>query len=495
MTKSPVLKVALVHLEVLGGQLTANLENFLKLAREAARNGAQLIVGPEMAMSGYCFESRESMAPFAQTEDGPVLKAVKELAAELEVHVVIGLAERDEPGGMFYNSAFLVSSQGRIAGRARKINAESRWACPASQLQNNIWSTPWGQVGIHICADSWNSLITRVTAVKGADMLILPANWPPSGINPQDLWRFRALENGLWFVGCNRTGIEKKFDCTEAVSCAYDPKGREIFSGQSPVSTVFYLEIPLTAEGRLDSSRRKEIMARRTPQKYHRLYGNFSGLKDLTGFLKLPAPGPMEIRALVPEAGRNPVDFVENAIGDLPEESLLVLPQAPLDSASLERLKNMLGRRFLVSRLGPRRSDFLVLGGDGPGISLPSEGLCLADIHKGRFWLADEDEIVQPEAAVAAAKSGADAAVAFVSSLTPEMKLLAAMRPIDQLAAILTAPDGAAMGLMYLGHQTGRGAAVSPGQAGGLTLDTAETREKRFQDRLDFEALFKPGDL
>jgi predicted amidohydrolase len=490
--KSPFLKIALIHLAPEAGRPEANLAGFLSLAREAAQNGARLVAAPEMCISGYCFESREEIAPLTQTADGPVMQAVRDLARGWQIHIIFGMAEREEPGSIFYNSAFLINDQGRISGRVRKINSESRWACPGSQFQDNIFETPWGRAAVHICADSWNSLILRISAVKGADLIILPANWPPSGMDPAELWQFRAWENGLWFAACNRTGIDGTFDCTPAESLVCDPEGRVIQRGRSRSSRIFYAEIPLNREGRFDSPRRRTIMARRTPERCHRLYGNFTGIKDLTGFLKLPLPGLLDVRVIMPDFGQNPADFLERIEGSLPPEALLVLPQFPYFSSDLEKIEKAAGSRLAVSRFGFLKPDWVVLGGGTAVRRLSLGGLNFADYGPARLWLAEAEEIVQPEAALAAAKTGADLAVSFVPSLTKEMKMLAAMRPIDQLAVCLAAPDGAAAGLMYQGHSSGEGLAADPGECGQITVDTALTREKRFQDRLDFTALFQP---
>jgi predicted amidohydrolase len=473
------------------GQPERNLALLLGLAREAAQGGARLIVAPEMSLSGYCFEDRASVLPFAQSADGPALAAVRDLARELKVYVALGLAELAEETGILYNSAFLVDDQGAILGRSRKINAESRWASPGDQKQDNVFPTPWGRVALHVCSDSWNSLIARVSAVKGADLLLLLANWPPAGLNPLDLWRFRALENGLWFVACNRTGAEAGLDCTEAASCAYDPWGREIFSGQSPGSAVFRVELPLGPGGKLDSSRRKEIMGQRDVARCHRLYGNFTGLKFLTGFLKLPEPGLMTVAALIPPPGQSPAGFLGEA-PLAPSPDLLLLPAWPYSGPELALLKRLTEGQPALTRLPS--GEWVFLGGlAGERAARGSDGLCLIDLPKARAWLAEPGEIAHPEPTLAAAKWGTDLAIAYVGSLTPKARLLAALRPIDQLACAVVAPDGAAMGLPWQGHDPGRGAWAGPGEAAALEIDVAETREKRFQDRLDFEALFRPS--
>jgi predicted amidohydrolase len=510
MTAKNVLKAAFLHLLVERGRPDRNLSALMGLAREAANLGAKLLVAPEMALSGYCFENRESLLPFATEEKSPAMAALRDLAEELKVYLAVGLAEVAEPAKTLYNSAFLIGDKGQIVGKARKINAESRWARPGDQIQDNVLPTPWGRAGLLICADSWHSLLPRTVAAKGADFLILPANWPPSGLDPKILWSFRARENGLWLLACNRTGVESNLDCSEAASCAFDPYGQEIVAEKSEKSLVIPFELPLNGDGRLDSSRRREIMGKRDPGRYHRLYGNFSGLKFLTSFLKLPEPGPLALIALAPGEGLGPLEFLREYYGVGPgaapegerekdddsqfPEGLFFWPQGLSGPEDAEILNQALAKRAAISR--DASGNWLFYGRiKGERVSGGADGLYLTDYEPLRIWLAEPEEILSPEAAVAAAKWGTDLAVAFVPALTPQWRRLASLRPIEQMAVAVVAPDGAAMGLPWQGHDAGRGAYVGVGEAGGLTVDASETREKRFQDRLDFEALFRPSVL
>ncbi|MDR2142302.1 MAG: carbon-nitrogen hydrolase family protein [Deltaproteobacteria bacterium] len=487
------LKVALLHLAVERGQPDQNLANLLAMAERAAEMGARLIVAPEMALSGYCFEDRESLWPHARTARGSVVTALRGLARRRGVYLVVGLAEREEPSQILFNSAFFLDDQGQIMGRARKINSESRWACPGPQIQANVWPTPWGRVGILICADTWNSLIVRITALKGAEMLIVPANWPAAGLDPRDLWRFRAQENGLWLVACNRTGAESNLDCQAAVSCAYDPYGEELFRGQSLSSEIFFVELPLDANGQLDTQRRREILANRTPWFYHRLYGNFTGIRDLTGFLKLPPPGPLRLWFHLgePESVESELAQVEAAEPGIP--TLILLPPGEREAAELESLDRLARPRGLLTvGLQGERHFLGELTGEKVG---RAEGLYLFDYGSARIWLARPEEIIQPEAAIAAAKSGADLAICFLDRLTPAWRRLALLRPIDQLVTVLVARDEASLGHLWVGHEAGQSLSVGPGESLGSLVDTGGTRDKRFQDRLDFAALFQaePG--
>jgi predicted amidohydrolase len=83
----------------------------------------------------------------------------------------------------------------------------------------------------------------RITALRGADLLLIPANWPPSGLDPVELWRARAIENGFFVAGCNRTGIDLKMDCRPG-NPASIPPGGQLLREKSETSRIFEVKRP-----------------------------------------------------------------------------------------------------------------------------------------------------------------------------------------------------------------------------------------------------------
>ena len=109
---SRFLKLGLVHLEVQYKQPQANRADLLALNREAAGRGAHLILNTELALSGYSFLSREDIHKYTETETGETLAGLTEIAREHKTYIGIGLAERDESTGIYYNSAFVLGPEG-----------------------------------------------------------------------------------------------------------------------------------------------------------------------------------------------------------------------------------------------------------------------------------------------------------------------------------------------------------------------------------------------
>ena len=102
------------------GEVAANVARAGALVEQAAAQGARLVVLPELANTGYMFESREEAYALAETvPDGPSARAWIALAQRLGIHLVAGIAERD--GGRLYNSALVAGPQGYL-GTYRKLH-------------------------------------------------------------------------------------------------------------------------------------------------------------------------------------------------------------------------------------------------------------------------------------------------------------------------------------------------------------------------------------
>jgi hypothetical protein len=227
--------------------------------------------------------------------------------------------------------------------------------------------------------------------------------------------------------------------------------------------------------------------------------GNFTNIHDLTGFLKLPPPGLLDIHCLVPELGQDPLDCLKKHFKHIRPGALVLLPRYKYSDQTLERLQK-LAVQTQVSIVAARRSrsDGLVCfwkGAEERQWRLPDEagfhdGYPRVDFGPARIMIATLKDLRHPELALSAAKWGCDLAVCSERHLSENQADLVALRPIEQIALAACAKNGAAIGLIPQGHQPGRGARAAAGDRCSYVLDTNETRCKRFQDRIDFETLF-----
>ena len=187
-----------------------NLDKVLLLAREAASNNADLIVFPECALTGYVFASREEAIPFMETVPGPSVDKVTACCEELGVYIIVGLLEIDADN--CFNTAVLIGPQGLI-GKYRKNHLPFLGVdrfLDHGDKPFQVYKTPIGNIGIHICYDCTFPESARVMTLLGADILVLPTNWPEGREKiPKFVINTRAYENRVHFVAVNRVGTER----------------------------------------------------------------------------------------------------------------------------------------------------------------------------------------------------------------------------------------------------------------------------------------------
>ena len=207
---SDKVKIAAVQMNPAIMQNKKNLDKILAEVRTAAGNGADLIVFPECALTGYVFSSREEAAPFMESIPGLSTDKLAACCGELGVHVVVGLLEKD--GDKCFNAAVLIGPGG-LVGKYRKNHLPflgiDRFLDPGDR-PFEIYRTPIGNIGIHICYDCNFPESARVMTLLGADILVLPTNWPQGrGKVAKYVVNTRAYENKVHFVAVNRVGEER----------------------------------------------------------------------------------------------------------------------------------------------------------------------------------------------------------------------------------------------------------------------------------------------
>ncbi|HET8843241.1 MAG TPA: nitrilase-related carbon-nitrogen hydrolase, partial [Ktedonobacteraceae bacterium] len=223
-SSTPRYRVAAVQFNPLLGKKEQNVERLLQQVEEAARQGARLIVLPEMATTGYCWLSREEIAPFVEPIPGPTTERFQELAARYDCYIALSLPEIDASTGVYYNSLALVGPAGLI-GSYRKIHsyiAEPRWARDGD-LGFPVWETPLGRLAAVICMDAMYFESVRIPALQGADVILFPTNWLEEH-SPSSWWMARALENGVYLIAANRSDVERGVEFSGG-SCILDPDG------------------------------------------------------------------------------------------------------------------------------------------------------------------------------------------------------------------------------------------------------------------------------
>jgi predicted amidohydrolase len=217
-------RVAAIQYEPALGEKERNLTDLLRLTEEAAQQGARLIVHPEMTTTGYCWLSREEIAPFVEPLPGPTTERFSHLAARYDCYIATSLPEVDPATNVYYNSLALIGPAG-LLGVYRKVHSyisEPRWARDGD-LGFPVWDTPLGRLGGVICQDASFFEATRLLALRGADVLLFPTNWLDEKC-PSGWWMARAFENGCYFIAADRYGLERGVQFSGG-SCIINPDG------------------------------------------------------------------------------------------------------------------------------------------------------------------------------------------------------------------------------------------------------------------------------
>jgi predicted amidohydrolase len=257
---SSPIKVAGVQMDVAFGDKRRNLERIVLSTEAAAIDGAKLVVFPECALTGYCFENREEALPLGETIPGPSTQELAAVCRRLNVHVVVGLLELD--GERLFNACALIGPAG-VLGSYRKVHLPflgvDRFTTPGDR--------PFGvanagdlRVGMNICYDTSFPESARILALEGADVIVLPTNWPPGAECTADyVINTRALENKVYYLAVNRVGTERGFQFI-GKSKICDPHGNTLAVAEHTRETTLYAELDVA------ESRTKRIV--RVPNKH-----------------------------------------------------------------------------------------------------------------------------------------------------------------------------------------------------------------------------------
>ena len=246
-----------------------NLQRALEFTRQAARAGARLICLPELFGSRYFCQSEDS-AHFGLAEPvpGPGTEAFSAIAAEFDATIVLSLFERRAPG-LFHNTAAVLDGRNGYAGKYRKMHIPDdpryyeKYYFTPGDLGFRSFATGAGNLGVLVCWDQWFPEAARLTALKGAEILIYPTaiGWHPeektrAGEQQHEAWelaqRAHAVANGCYVLAINRTGFEPDPAGKGGIefwgqSFAVAPDGRILARGPADAEAIIDLELPMGA--------------------------------------------------------------------------------------------------------------------------------------------------------------------------------------------------------------------------------------------------------
>jgi predicted amidohydrolase len=240
-------KVACAQIDCEIGNTEANLKKITGQIHTAADAGAEIVILPEAAITGYCFESLEEAAQFAEPLDGPSSQAIAAACHETGAYAIVGFIEKD--GDKYYNAAMVVGPDG-IVGNYRKIHLPflgmDRFLTRGNRPFEVI-DLPAGKIGVNICYDVSFPESIRCLKLMGAELIVLPTNWPPGARRTADyVVNARAMENHINFAATNRTGIERGWQFI-GNSMIVDYNGDTIVKASGESEEIIYAEIDFKA--------------------------------------------------------------------------------------------------------------------------------------------------------------------------------------------------------------------------------------------------------
>ncbi|MCS6805425.1 MAG: nitrilase-related carbon-nitrogen hydrolase [Acidobacteriota bacterium] len=214
------IKVALAQIKPALGDLQRNLDVHLELTRQAADAGAQVIVFPELSLTGYYLEDLVPDVAIDPTRSD-TLDQLLNLGQQYDIDLVIGFIEVASDYRFFNSAAYL--SQGQIAHIHRKVYLptygmfdEGRFVAAGDVLR--AFDTRYGRMGILICEDLWHPSTLYLMAHDGAQVLLAMSAGPGRGLRLPDklgsmyaweaITRSAAQSYMLYVVYVNRVGVE-----------------------------------------------------------------------------------------------------------------------------------------------------------------------------------------------------------------------------------------------------------------------------------------------
>jgi predicted amidohydrolase len=226
MEHRDTVSVACVNFCPEWGDKAANLSKIKAFSKQAADQGNNIIIFPELALTGYeCEDSTTEPgkpcrmhAELAETVPGPATEYIQNLARELDVYIIFGMPEKDRTNpGVLYISAVIIGPDG-LLGAYRKLHlaplprfTESLCFSPGNAVP--VWETRYGIIGVLICYDFYfYPELARIMALKGADLLV---NISASATGPGKPYFIvqqtgsRATENCVYAASANLVGKER----------------------------------------------------------------------------------------------------------------------------------------------------------------------------------------------------------------------------------------------------------------------------------------------
>lgn len=237
------MKIAVVQMDIKIGEVERNVSAMGDRLGEAVASGAEFVIFPECAVTGYCFKDLDEARPYAQAIPGPATAAMTGFCRAANAFAVFGTIEVD--GDNYFNAAVLTGPEG-VIGSYRKVHLPFLGV----DQHVNFGDRPFAvhqagelKVGLNICYDSAFPESSRALAIAGADLVALPTNWPPGAeCVAEHVIATRAMENAIYYAAANRVGTERGFRFI-GMSRICAPNGSTLAVADGESEVILYADI------------------------------------------------------------------------------------------------------------------------------------------------------------------------------------------------------------------------------------------------------------
>lgn len=266
-------RIAVAQLELRPGALEDNRSRTAAAIEEAAAAGAELVILPELASSGYRLGSREAVEAAAEDVPGPTTEVWRRAAAG-RCAVIGGVCER--AGESIYNGVAIVGADGAI-GRYRKLHLfdEEQLLFAPGDAGLPVVDLPFGRVGVVVCYDLRFVETMRILSLRGADIIAVPTAWtggfdpkpPADGVIDQvRAAMVQANLNSVYVACASRVGEDDGVHYLGS-TCVVDPYGRFVLEPRDAVDeavVVIDVDIEAARRAKVRGPRIRPVIDRRT---------------------------------------------------------------------------------------------------------------------------------------------------------------------------------------------------------------------------------------
>jgi predicted amidohydrolase len=270
------IRVAACQIDPHLGEVDRNLEHIEQVVADAAGKGAQLVLLPEAATTGYVFESLDEALTVAQRSSAVAEDRLAEMAARHGVALIVGTLEAE--AREVFNTALIYAEDGRRY-RYRKMHLPylgvDRFATPGPDPAQ-VYDLAGMRVGVLICYDLRFPEAARMCGLDGADLIALPTNWPVGvSFHPAIFAPARAAENHVYLLACDRVG-EERGTTFIGRSILLDTNGKELVTASDTEEEIIVGEVDWelarqTHHRRIPGEHEWDTIADRRPGLYGRL--------------------------------------------------------------------------------------------------------------------------------------------------------------------------------------------------------------------------------